>query len=775
MFVRLFLLVLSAACGLAAAARPAPAEWYPYTIEPAVAAQRQPAAWPRPAPLTAADRIEVAGSQFHRVGADGIAGTADDQRVRFFGVNLSFGANLPDATYARQLAHTLASLGVNAVRLHHLDTRLTPVDQPPRGVLTPGPYPSWHPDGIARLRHLIQALAEVGIYTNLNLRVGYVFRPDVDQVPAYDPATLQRANATPIAVYHPELVRRQQRYAAELIAALGLRHHPALAMVEISNEASLLAAWYRNEWQDAVPPAYAPVLEARWNAWLIARYGSISQACQAWGGCEHPDRPAYLISPADVTAPTGSAQEWLQRATRAGRDWLRTTWDMALVQAEPTAADARTHDFLRFLAHEDARYFGALKSTIREAAGFAVAVTGTQMGYGGPLNHLANADMDYLDDHFYVDHPHFPEGHAGQTNWRIWNLSLRDREASLLLRHALRREWGKPFVVSEFNQPYPSQAGGEILPLFVSLAALQDWDGVFFFEYANRARSESAPANFALEGDWGKWVQLAQAARLFRLTPPNPLPEAQALVLNETDQATLTRDGKLDAVAELARTRLGLDAQAVWRYRLGIQTHSPPGRAGLARPEAPAVALADSHWSLNGANVHVVATPAPSPGQAPLPWQPLSFSASQASLPVTPWLTQIPGAPLPTWQLSLGTATVGSQPGALPARPKRYVPHPYGQDSVTLEPDPYPPGAIAAPRHAQGPAWLPRLPLSLHWRVATQGQRLKVYPLDGRGQRMAALPPSRIQRHAEGFSIQLHASPAETSPWFEWVLEPELP
>ena len=47
-------------------------------------------------PLTAADRIFVRNGHFYTVGADLQPNTADDQRVRFFGISFAFGANFPD-------------------------------------------------------------------------------------------------------------------------------------------------------------------------------------------------------------------------------------------------------------------------------------------------------------------------------------------------------------------------------------------------------------------------------------------------------------------------------------------------------------------------------------------------------------------------------------------------------------------------------------------------------------------------------------------------------
>src|SRR5436305_4169919 len=70
-------------------------------------------------PLAAADRVFVKNGHFYTVGPDLKPNTPDDQRVRFFGVNLAFGANFPEEETARKIARRLRRLGVNLVRLHH--------------------------------------------------------------------------------------------------------------------------------------------------------------------------------------------------------------------------------------------------------------------------------------------------------------------------------------------------------------------------------------------------------------------------------------------------------------------------------------------------------------------------------------------------------------------------------------------------------------------------------------------------------------------------------
>src|SRR5664279_5890912 len=65
-------------------------------------------------PITAKDRVVVRNGRFVRA--------ADGSPVRFFGANLAFGANFPEPQDAARIAKRLRRLGVNLVRLHHMDT-----------------------------------------------------------------------------------------------------------------------------------------------------------------------------------------------------------------------------------------------------------------------------------------------------------------------------------------------------------------------------------------------------------------------------------------------------------------------------------------------------------------------------------------------------------------------------------------------------------------------------------------------------------------------------
>jgi hypothetical protein len=235
-------------------------------------------------PLTAADRVFVKDGHFYTVGLDLTPRTKDDRRVRFFGVNLAFGANFPIQADAARIAKRLRRLGVNLVRLHHMDSTQDPASSPSNanGILTDGPYPSFNTVSVGRLRDFLSALAAEGIYCNLNLHVGYTFRPSVDQIPVV-PGGAIPTQSKPLHIFHPRMVELQRQYAAELVRRLGLQDNPVLAMVEVNNESSLMHEWQQNLLDPVLKGEYRNALQGQWNRWLATKYGSTAAVSEAWG------------------------------------------------------------------------------------------------------------------------------------------------------------------------------------------------------------------------------------------------------------------------------------------------------------------------------------------------------------------------------------------------------------------------------------------------------------------------------------------------------------
>jgi hypothetical protein len=90
--------------------------------------------------------------------------------------------------------------------------------------------------------------------------------------------------------------------------------------------------------------------------------------------------------------------------------------------------------------------------------------------------------FDFVENHGYHDHPEFT-GAAFASDTLIHNKSVIG-DLSELLRYGVPRIFGKPFMLTEWNFCYPNRYRGESGPVVGAYAALQDWDGIFRFEYS---------------------------------------------------------------------------------------------------------------------------------------------------------------------------------------------------------------------------------------------------------------------------------------------------
>jgi len=135
-----------------------------------------------------------------------------------------------------------------------------------------------NPVTVASMRAFLDALRAEGIYADLNLHVGYTFRPEIDKVPAVPEFPY---HSKPLHTFHPQLVDLQCEYARKVIEALKLRDDPVLGVVELSNESSLIWAWQVNRLNKYLVGDYRRALQDQWNAFLKARYVTTAKLREA--------------------------------------------------------------------------------------------------------------------------------------------------------------------------------------------------------------------------------------------------------------------------------------------------------------------------------------------------------------------------------------------------------------------------------------------------------------------------------------------------------------
>lgn len=522
------------------------------------------------------------------------------RRVRFLGVNFTFGANFTDKASARKAAARMHKFGINVVRLHHMD-----YFHAPNGIFDPRYKDTQHLDAgqLDRLDFLVAQLKEQGIYVNINLHVSRPFNaadglPETEKLP-------ERGKI--VNFFEPRMIALQKKYAHDLLTHRNpytktrYVEEPAVAFIELTNENTLLgAAW--DGTLDNLPRPYHDELRKQWNAWLTKKYTDMNALRRAWKATEAERGPELLRrlaaegvepwklenhqgargsaesakdGPADVKGPilrlrvTKPGDSWHVQMGQSGLDlrdgetytvafWARadrkralhvstsldvddwhnvglnsrqnidTNWrriqlvftatgtrkdhnrlvfacgdsegvvELAGMSLRRGAADAlpkeasletatvplarpsdspNGRDWIAFLLDVERRYVQTMRDYLTKELHARANVSGSQASYGGLGGALREGRSDYTDMHNYWEHPHFPRRPWDAVDWRIGNTSMtRERFGGTLKGLARYRSAGKPFTVSEYSHPAPSDYQAECLPMLAAFAALQDWE-----------------------------------------------------------------------------------------------------------------------------------------------------------------------------------------------------------------------------------------------------------------------------------------------------------
>ncbi len=138
--------------------------------------------------------------------------------------------------------------------------------------------------------------------------------------------------------------------------------------------------------------------------------------------------------------------------------------------------------FLNKLEKIEKDHWKSLYDYLKNEIGIKVPITSTQTAYSYPWT---LTDMDYYDNHAYWCHPSLG------IHWSIDNLPMvNNPDGGSLTRLARRHLAGKPYTISEINNPYPIFYGAEGQPMIHAFAAFQGWDGVFAYSWCNRQNTE---------------------------------------------------------------------------------------------------------------------------------------------------------------------------------------------------------------------------------------------------------------------------------------------
>jgi len=372
---------------------------------------------------------------------NGHLATGDGQRIRLWGVNItdwSKGSRqIPSKEDAPLWAATLARFGVNCVRFQFLDL------EAPRGLIAAGRQDTRNldPDQFDREDFFIAELEKRGIYIDFNLLVGRPFKAG-DGV---EDASQLREGAKGTSLFDKRMIELQKEYAQQLLGhrnpytGLEYTQDPAVALIEINNEDALNIG-YR-----APSPFYGQELTGMYNKWLAAH--------------RTPEQIVALRQMAGVKADHDEVPLMFWRGQAASAPPERF-----LAEAE-------------FYNDTQRDYFAGMEDYLKHTLGSKSLVIATadhsHSGSGYPIL-MATIGSDVIDGHTYWEHP---------GDYSRKSPMVDDPFNSMVVELSRSAIAGKPYTVSEVNEPFPNDYAGEGIPILAAYGAMQDWDSIMWYTF----------------------------------------------------------------------------------------------------------------------------------------------------------------------------------------------------------------------------------------------------------------------------------------------------
>ncbi len=419
--------------------------------------------------------------------------TGNGERFKIWGQNMTLSAPMPPCEDAPKIAKRMAKYGINCIRLHHIDHRW------PEGIIirhssgTPAPIGrdlgapndgrdestrALDPEALTRLDWFIHCCKQEGIYIDLNLHVSRQFTI-ADGIRDAELTGFGKA----ITYFNRDIIALQKEYARQLLTHVNpftgndYAHEPAVALIELVNENSLLAYWMRDkldggtvlgETWGSIPLSYAKELDSLYNEYLRGLYHSRRELIAAWGQ-ELQDDENHL----------------------AGT--VRRTVNSKVTNTKTR----RFMDEAAFYQSVEIAFYKEMQEYLHQELQVRQLIVGTSDCFSGDSGGQAMAQSqsycDAVDGHAYYnsywDTPDLRRNKRSAREWyKDWYLRdtamIENPETSMPVRLARDIVKDRPYIVSEINEHFPGIYASECIPVNTAYALLQDWDGIFWFGYA---------------------------------------------------------------------------------------------------------------------------------------------------------------------------------------------------------------------------------------------------------------------------------------------------
>jgi len=445
-------------------------------------------------------------------------------RLRFFGVNLSGIAALPDRDTAPRLARHFRKLGINAVRLRGLDGP---------GVLLAADG-QIAPEALARLDHFTAALKTEGIYFSLGLHANSGYPGLIGEAQQRFPQgkVLDR--------FHAPFLDAQRDFARRLLShrndetQLEYRAEPALLHVELNDEDTLFPSAAGSP--DDMPAEYRAELFKGYSAWIAQRTAD---------GLRAPG-PADEEAKAELPTFRGSAT---------------------------TGAD-----YAQYLREIEQRNVLTLTKFVRGELGLKSMLINSQVSAGGLPGLLREAELsDFIDAQGYWSHQNWTQIHSldagvlgNLASYRVFGKPFMVSEYAVVAPNTYAAEM------------FPLLAGIAGLQDWDAVFAFA------YADQKSEYQSTRINGAFDLAGHPAKLAFLSTAAAAFRLGLVAPGQGRVELSVPEQPSTLPWNEDALPDLFRATAAELGVTQAALYQPSRSIPDSMQARRQSEREPAAPA-------------------------------------------------------------------------------------------------------------------------------------------------------------------------------------------
>lgn len=334
----------------------------------------------------------------------------------------------PAREEADRLVEQMVRAGYNSVRIHFLD-----------GILMSGRDRDFDFDPIAldRLFYFLAKLKASGIYWILDV----MGSDNGGYGGVYPHRWVNKYDLKSRLYFDVGALEHWKRLATAMLS----RKNPYTGIAPVMDPA-LLGLVYVNEsgldFMARVRGRYPPELKVAFGRWLAGRYPDEKNFSKAWGAdVGKGDKLGVSVELPDVGSRRG----------------------------------IRSNDFAMYVVDREAYLFRSMDAHLR-----SMGYKGLGTAFNNFSSYLADAgrnSLDWVDMHAYQSLPSSFDK-PGST---VPQKSIFDDVGRYARELANARQWGKPFIATEYGQPFWNKWRHETTAFLPAFAAFQDWDGISQF------------------------------------------------------------------------------------------------------------------------------------------------------------------------------------------------------------------------------------------------------------------------------------------------------